>query len=368
VRPRTLLGHGLAAVVGASLLGGCSWVKIPSWVPVVGASRAAPAVSASPAPAPAPNKMSEIEGVAGDRLLSTSDDTVTDRVVAVVNNDAITLGELHESIIMYRQENREATQTDDALAKQFLTRLIDSRLQVQEAEREKITVEEEELTEELQERMKKLGAANMGEFEKIVKEQGLSLDSLKKRLRNSMLTAKILHRKVRLRVSVTERDIDRYLEENRPKLEVGLGYHARHILIQPEDPGSEASWADARRRADGLRAQILEGGDFIELAKSFSRDSSAQEGGDLGTLKRGELSQDIETQILALKPGEVSAPHRSSLGWHIFRLESKESLDGDGLVRARQQIRDILFRQKYDARQEAWLNEIKQRAIIELRM
>jgi peptidyl-prolyl cis-trans isomerase SurA len=194
------------------------------------------------------------------------------------------------------------------------------------------------------------------------------MDAVKKRLRNTLLTAKIQHRKVRLRVSVTERDIDRYLEENRAKLEVGLSYHARHILIQPENPGSEASWADAQRRADGLRAQILEGGDFIELARTFSKDSSAQEGGDLGTLKRGELAQDIETQILALRPGEVSAPYRSSLGWHIFRLESKESLDGEGLVRARQQIRDILFRQKYEARQEAWLKEIKQRAIIELRI
>jgi peptidyl-prolyl cis-trans isomerase SurA len=365
---RALLGHALAALACASLLAGCSWVKIPSWVPLVGAAPKPGAVTGPPEPAQAASAIPQIEGVVGAKLLSTSDETVTDRVVAVVNNDAITLGELHESIIMYRQENREASQTDDALAKQFLGRLIDSRLQVQEAEREKITIEEEELTEELQDRMKKVGASTMEQFEKIVKEQGLSMESLKKRLRNSMLTAKVLHRKVRLRVSVTERDIDRYLDENRPKLEVGLGYHARHILIQPEDPASEVAWADAHRRADGLRAQILEGGDFIELAKSFSRDSSAQEGGDLGTLKRGELAQDIETQILALKPGEVSAPYRSALGWHIFRLESKETLDGDGLVRARQQIRDILFRQKYDARQEAWLKEIKQRAIIELRM
>jgi hypothetical protein len=52
----------------------------------------------------------------------------------------------------------------------------------------------------------------------------------------------------------------------------------------------------------------------------------------------------------------------------VFRLESKEALEGDGLQRARQQIRDILFRQKYEARQAAWLKEIKQRAIIEVRL
>ncbi len=363
---RARLARTVVPVVCLTVLGGCSWVKIPSWVPLVGSSPKSEVVG-PPEPVPA-SKLPEMDKVSGYKLLSTSDESVTDRVVAVVNNDAITLGELHESIIMYRQENREASASDDALAKQFLTRLIDSRLQIQEAEREKITVEDDEMKEELEERMKKLGATSMDQFEKIVKEQGLTMDGLKKRLKNSMMAAKVLHRKVRLRVSVTERDIDRYLEENRAKLEVGLSYHARHILIQPDDPASEDSWAEARRRADGLRSQILEGGDFIELAKAFSRDSSAQEGGDLGTLKRGELAQDIETQILALRPGEVSAPYRSSLGWHVFRLESKEALEGEGLVRARQQIRDILFRQKFEARQEAWLNEIKQRAIIELRL
>jgi parvulin-like peptidyl-prolyl isomerase len=64
----------------------------------------------------------------------------------------------------------------------------------------------------------------------------------------------------------------------------------------------------------------------------------------------------------------VSRPHRSQLGYHIFRLESKEALEGDGLERARAQIRDILFREKYEARLDAWLKEIKQRAIIEVRL
>ena len=117
-----------------------------------------------------------------------------------------------------------------------------------------------------------------------------------------------------------------------------------------------------------LRAQLSDGADFTELAKQHSRDASAKDGGDMGTLKRGELSQDVENAILALKPGQLSRPFRSPLGYHVFRLESKEGLDGEGLVRIRSQIRDILFRQKYEARQEAWLKEVKQRAIIEVRM
>jgi peptidyl-prolyl cis-trans isomerase SurA len=117
-----------------------------------------------------------------------------------------------------------------------------------------------------------------------------------------------------------------------------------------------------------LRAQLTDGADFEELAKQHSRDATAKDGGDLGSLKRGELSQDVESAILTLKKGELSRPFRSPLGYHVFRLESKEGLEAEGLVRIRAQIRDILFRQKYDTRQEAWLKEIKQRAIIEVRM
>ena len=71
---------------------------------------------------------------------------------------------------------------------------------------------------------------------------------------------------------------------------------------------------------------------------------------------------------MRLEAGQLSRPYKSSLGYHVFRLESKDSLEGDGLTRVKQQIRDILFREKYDARLEAWLKEIKQRAIIEVRI
>ena len=136
----------------------------------------------------------------------------------------------------------------------------------------------------------------------------------------------------------------------------------------PDTGAADAAWENARIRAELLRTQVLEGGDFAELARQHSRDASARDGGDLGMLKRGELAQDIETKILSLEPGELSAPFRSALGYHIFRLESKETLDGEGLTRVKSQIREILFREKFETRLDAWLKEIKQRAIIDVRL
>ena len=334
-----------------------AWV--PAWVPVLGSDKGDP----SPARVAArPPRTIERPPARVD------DEELTERVIAVVNNDAITLGELEEAMAAARAAGATVPGGPEQMRRDFLNRFIESRLQLQEAEREKIVVEDAEIDEELLERIKKSNVKDLEEFKEGIKAQGLSYESVRKRLRDNIKMSKVVRRKVTLRISVTEAEIDRYLAENREKLETGLGYHARHILIVPEGGATDTSWEAARIRAELVRTQLREGADFAELAKRHSGDATAKDGGDLGTLKRGELAQDVEARILALGPGEVSEPFRSDLGYHIFRLEAKEGLDGDGLTRARGQIREILFRQKYEARHDAWLREIRERAVIEVRM
>jgi len=178
-----------------------------------------------------------------------------------------------------------------------------------------------------------------------------------------------VRRKVALRVTVTEEDIDQYLNANREKLETGLTFEARHILFLSQSGAGEDGWQAARRRADDVYARVMAGEDFGELAAEFSEDpATAKNGGRLGILKRGELAADIEKAILRLSPGEHSPPFRSEVGYHLFELDSKETLAGEQLAQARNQIRDILYRQKYDVRLKEWLVEIRSKAIIEMRL
>lgn len=361
------MSRALRVAALAVLLGGCA---IPQWVPWIG--KPAKREAMAPPPAPADETLPEPPSAARATTAEKAqpiDEHVADRIIAVVNNDAITLGEVLESIAVFRYENRDqrVTETDDELMHRFLARLIDSRLQLQEAEREKIVVEDAEVEEEIADRMKRFNTPTREDFEALLKREGISMEIFRKKLRDAIRVAKVIRRKVTFRISVTNQEIDQYLEANRQKLETGLAYHARHLLISPTGP-SDAAWQEARVAADRLHAELLGGADFAELARKNSRDASAKDGGDLGTLHRGELAQDIETQILQLRPGEISAPYRSELGYHIFRLESKESLEGEGATRAREQIRGILFREKYEARLEAWLKEIKRRAVIEVRL
>ena len=365
-----MIAHRLALLgLAAAVLTGCS-ISIPSWVPLVGQPKAEPML---PAPAAGPPKSAPLlTAPAPASPGPAAEGEVVDRVVCVVNNDAVTQYELEEAEAYYLYENKQAAPPDGeartALRQELLNRIIEARLQLQQAEREKIVADDVEIGEQLGEVMKRLGVANETQLGDALKSQGVTVDGVKRRIRESIMVQKVVRRKVTLRVSVTEQEIDRYVSENRDKLESGLTFEARHILFLPEAGRGDDGWQEARKRADEVYARLLAGEDFAELAKTQSQDPSGQDGGALGRLKRGELTAEIETAILALRPGETSTPFRSPVGYHVFRLDSRESLGAEGLAQARNQVRDILFREKYQSRLKDWLGDLRQRAMIDLRM
>jgi len=356
---------GLLLLAGFALAG-CS---IPSWVPLIGSNKPIPpGTAATPPPKQATAPLIAVTPAAGSAI---DPDSVVDRVICIVNNDAITLFELDESEAYYLYESKEAAPTGEArtaLRDRLLQRIIENRLQLQQAERERITVEDFEIAEQMADIMKRLNVKTEAELEQALRLQGVTAESVRKRIRDQAMVDRIRRRRVNLRVTVTEGEIDRYLTQNREKLETGLTFEARHILFIPDPNRGEDGWDEARRRAADTYDRVLGGADFGELAKELSQDGSGKDGGSLGTLKRGELAPDIEAAILRLSLGEASAPFRSQVGYHLFRLDSKESLSGDGLTQARNQIRDILLREKLQVRLKEWLAEIRQRAIIDMRL
>jgi len=356
-------GRLVLAVLLALVAGGCS---VPSWVPLAGKPKA-------PEPVVPPRPPTESRAPILSRPSRPPDfDLVVDRVICVVNSDAVTQYELDEAEAYFLYENKMQPPPDEeraALREKVLSGIIEKRLQLQQAEREKIVVDDAELKEQLDDIQKRLGAKTQAEFEEQIKAQGLTYEGVKKRMADQLLIQRIVRRRVALRVTVTEEDIDQYLNANREKLETGLTFEARHILFLPQSGTGEDGWQAARRRAEDVYTRVMSGEDFGELAAEFSEDpATAKNGGRLGILKRGELAADIEKAVLRLSPGEHSPPFRSEVGYHLFELDSKETLAGEQLAQARNQIRDILYRQKYDVRLKEWLVEIRAKAIIEMRL
>lgn len=93
---------------------------------------------------------------------------------------------------------------------------------------------------------------------------------------------------------------------------------ASHILYKVE--GDEAAWEAARVKAEAVAKKARAGGDFAALAKAESQDSTAQDGGSLGSFGRGQMVKAFEDKAFAMKPGEISDPVRTQFGWHVIKV------------------------------------------------
>jgi peptidyl-prolyl cis-trans isomerase SurA len=140
---------------------------------------------------------------------------------------------------------------------------------------------------------------------------------------------------------------------------------ARHILLK-----SSAVMTDdvARQRLAEIRQRIVQGGEsFSDLAKRFSNDASAPQGGDLGWLNPGETVPPFEKAMNALKIGEVSVPVQSQFGWHLILVEGRRTQDmADQFLR--NQVRQRLFIQRSEAEFDAWLQRVRNQSYIDNRL
>ena len=181
-------------------------------------------------------------------------DEVVDRVICVVNNDAITQFDVAEAEAFHYFERKEEPPPEEArqqVRARILGRMIDSRLQLQQAQRESIAIEEAEVREGLAEIMKQLKVRDEAELAPVLKAQGATLEQARKRIREQLMVQKVVRRKVALRVTVTEQEVDRYFQDNREKLETGLTFEARHMLFLPGGQRGPAAWDAARQARRG---------------------------------------------------------------------------------------------------------------------
>ncbi|OJW87346.1 MAG: hypothetical protein BGO71_28525 [Burkholderiales bacterium 67-32] len=141
--------------------------------------------------------------------------------------------------------------------------------------------------------------------------------------------------------------------------------HARHILIRP----TEVLTAEqARERLANIRQRIVQGGSsFADMARQYSNDASAPQGGDLGWLSPQETVPEFERAMDALQPGQVSEPVQSPFGWHLIQVVERRTQDV-GRERQRAEARQTLFQRKLDQAYEDWARQLRDKAYVELRL
>ena len=140
--------------------------------------------------------------------------------------------------------------------------------------------------------------------------------------------------------------------------------HTRHILIKLTEVTSEK---EAKLKMDGIKERLDNGTKFEDMARQYSEDGSANNGGDLGWVNPGDTVPQFEKAMNDLAPGEISAPVRSPFGWHIIQVIERRKQDMSkeaARLKARQEIRA----RKADEAYQDWIRELRDRAFVELRL
>lgn len=155
-----------------------------------------------------------------------------------------------------------------------------------------------------------------------------------------------------------------YLAEKRGGSMVIQQSHVRHILLKPSAIRTDE---ETKELAADLRGDILNGGDFEELAREYSEDiGSAQEGGDLGWTSPGQMVPEFDNVMDSTELEDVSQPFKSQFGWHILQVLERRQEDVSNTV-VRNRAGDMLHQRKYQEELDAWLRKIRDEAFVDIK-
>jgi peptidyl-prolyl cis-trans isomerase SurA len=244
-----------------------------------------------------------------------------DRVLVVVNDEAVTQWDLNEQRRVVLQQMKGANITPpigDVLDKQVLERLIAERAVLQYAKETGIRVDDTTVERTIL-RVADENKLSPEEFRKVLEREGIPYANYREDIRHQIVIQRVRDREVDSKVTVSDAEVDNYLAT--VALQGGEEeYQLSHIYVTVPEQATPDVVQARQRRADEALAEIKAGKDFAQVAAAYSDAPDAPSGGDLGWRTRARLPSVFTDVVRTLKAGQVSAVLRSAGGFHIVKL------------------------------------------------
>jgi peptidyl-prolyl cis-trans isomerase SurA len=300
---------------------------------------AAAALHASAQSPPAPGRLDTRLGTTPSRVVPV------DRIVAVVNDEVITQNDLNERVnLVVRQFQRQGGQLPpaDTLSRQILERMINDLLQVQLAKESGIKIDDLTLDRTI-ERIAQENNLSMADFRAALERDGIKYPRFREDIRNEIMLARLREREVENTIVVTDAEVETELAREARDKTGDSEYRLAHILVTVPAQATPEQIDARRRRALQALAELRKGGDFAQMAATYSDAPDAMQGGNLGWRPSGRLPALFLETLERLQPGEVSDILRSPNGFHLLKLLEKR---GKAAATGVQQthVRHILLR------------------------
>ncbi len=262
------------------------------------------------------------------------------RIAAVVNDEVISARDLRQRIrlVLFSSGIEDTGDARRRVARQVLRRLIDERLQLQEAKKWNIAVSEDEIGQSVS-NIEKRNGMQPDSLTSVFDRNGVSVDSLRAQFRADIAWSKLVRRRLSPRIKIGAEEVDEILA----RLEAARGeatYHLAEIFLSVNGPDEESA---TRQTAERMVQQIRGGARFSALARQFSQSATAAVGGDLGWTPRSQLDPPIAAAVDRLSAGGLLGPIRTAAGYRILALIGKRTIAGGDPNRAELELRQIFI-------------------------
>ena len=247
---------------------------------------------------------------------------LVDRVVAVVNDEAITQFDLDDAkrVVLDQLKKQKVTlPPNDVLDKQVLERLITERSLLQYAKENGIKVDDTQVERTIQ-RIAEDNKMTVDEVRKALSLDNVSYARYREDIRNEIIVQRVREREVDSHITVSDAEVDIYLASLKAQAGSDAEYRIAHILVLVPEQASPEQIEVRRRRAEEALRSVRAGTDFAQVAATFSDASDALNGGNLGWRSGARLPTIFTETVRKMKPGEVSPVMRSAAGFHIVKL------------------------------------------------
>lgn len=286
--------------------------------------------------------------------------------IATFDGGSVTQGELED---FAKQSGFGDLSKDDPQYKsaiqQIMPQLVGIEIAKAYASEHNITVSDKEVDQEISKIKGQVGdqarssgqdISNQEAYEQALKQNNITEDQLRDDIRENLPVQKV-QEKVAGDAEPTDAEIQDYYEKNKEaQFTTPERVCVRHILFNK----------DQQQKADDVKKQLQDGGDFAKLAKEDSQDpGSAEQGGDLGCLGKGETVPEFEQAAFGADQGEIVGPVKTEFGYHLLEVTEKKPKQARPLDEVKSQIRSQLTTEKQSEAFGKWLNEQKKQRNVE---
>jgi peptidyl-prolyl cis-trans isomerase SurA len=290
---------------------------------------------------------------------SASGSVVVDRVVAVVNDEIITMSDLQREEALRKHEAGR----NDRLV---LEDMIDRKLQMAAAKRTGLDVTDKELDDAVADIIKR-NNMDMLQFTMALSKEGLTLEQYRAELREQITLSRLFNKYVRSGVNVDEAEARAFYKNNPKTYSLPEEIRVRQIFLSLPDKATPEQAAAVREKAQSLYERTQQGEDFIRLVREVSQGATVSQDGDLGFMQRGDALPEIEEAARLLKPGDSSSPFLCAGGFNIIKLEEVRT-QVRPFEKVKDEIMKTLYEQKVENTYRSWLQALRSESHIENRL